>query len=285
MTPESSVRSPLVEMLGGRALILLGCGRMGNALLQGWISAGVEMDRLTVIEPAPTQGLQELAASTALQLNPATLPAMPAAAVVAVKPQQVAAALPTLCPAAEAGALLVSLAAGIPLSAIERSLPGCRAVRCMPNTPAAICRGVTALYAPATVSDSDRSLADSMLSAVGATAWLDHESDMDAVTAVSGSGPAWFFAMTEALAQAAMEEGLRADLAHRLARKTLVGAGALLDVSTESPEELRKAVTSPGGTTEAGLKILLDPADGLAALLRGCVGAAATRSRELRNES
>ncbi len=271
---------PIAELLGGRSLLLLGCGRMGSALLEGWLSAGAPSGSVCVLEPAPSESLSALSRSGAVALNPGALPDDPAAAVVAVKPQTIDAALPALLPAAE-GLLVVSIAAGIPVRRLEAALPGCRAVRTMPNTPAAIRRGVSALFATPATSEADRELADALLGAAGATVWLDSESDMDAVTAVSGSGPAWVFALIEALGKAGEAEGLPRELARVLARQTVVGAGALVERSDESPEALREAVTSPAGTTAAGLERLLDPDIGLDPLIRRTVRAAARRSREL----
>ena len=254
---------------------------MGSALLEGWLRAGVPEGAVHVVEPAPSPSLRELAESGAVVLNPAALPDKPAAALIAVKPQQIETALPVLRSTAGSSWLVVSIAAGITIARLENAIPGCRAIRTMPNTPAAIRRGVTALFAPDGASDADHELADALLGAAGATVWLQNEADMDAVTAVSGSGPAWVFALIEALTKAAESEGLSTDLARVLARQTIIGAGALVHASEESPEALRRAVTSPGGTTAAGLRYLQDPESGLDPLILRTVRAAARRSREL----
>ncbi len=271
----------LAKFLEQQELVLVGCGRMGSALLDGWLAAGVPHGMIQVIEPAPSPELLAQAETGTVLLNPAAPPLHPAAAVIAVKPQQITAALPILRPVADRGTLVVSIAAGITLARLEAELPGCRAVRAMPNTPGAIGQGITALIAADGVSEANRQLAGSLLGAAGSTVWLDREEDMDSVTAVSGSGPAYVFALIETLARAGEAEGLSGDLALALARQTVIGAGALAQHSDESPQTLRHAVTSPGGTTAAGLQHLLDPESGLEPLMRRTVQAAAARSREL----
>ncbi len=271
----------LADLLGGRSLVLVGCGHMGGALLEGWLEGGVPDGAVHIVEPVPRPALLERAASGSVSLNPDSLPEQPAAALIAVKPQLIATALPVLRPAATAGTLVISIAAGITLARIESTLPGCRAIRAMPNTPAAIGKGISALIAAESVGGADRELANALLGAAGATVWLERESDMDLVTAVSGSGPAYVFALIEALSKAGEAEGLPANLALALARQTIIGAGALAAHSEEAPEALRQAVTSPGGTTAAGLKHLLDPEAGLEQLILRTVRAAAARSREL----
>ncbi len=256
---------------------------MGTALVEGWLDAGLPDGVVHIVEPAPSPGLLDRAESGTVLLNPNTLPDRPTAAVIAVKPQQIAVALPVLRPAASAGTLVVSIAAGITLARIEAELPGCRAIRAMPNTPAAIGQGVSALIASEQAGDADRQLAEALLAAAGTTVWVAREGDMDSVTAVSGSGPAYVFALIETLAKAGEAEGLPRELARALARQTIIGAGALADQSVEAPEALRHAVTSPGGTTAAGLKHLLDPESGLEPLMLRTVRAAAERSRELAN--
>ena len=271
----------LADLLGGRRLVLVGCGHMGSALLEGWLDGGVPDGTVHIVEPAPGPALLGRAENGSVSLNPDSLPEQPAAALIAVKPQKIAPAVSVLRPAAAAGTLVISIAAGITIARIESTLPGCRAVRAMPNTPAAIGKGISALIAAEGVGGADRELANALLAAAGATIWLERESDMDLVTAVSGSGPAYVFALIEALSKAGEAEGLSADLALALARQTIIGAGALAAHSDEAPEALRRAVTSPGGTTAAGLKHLLDPEAGLEPLILRTVRAAAARSREL----
>lgn len=258
-------------------LLLIGCGRMGRAMASGWLASGLTEAALQVVEPAGDPGLGgDVGHAGALDDLPAAL--TPAAIVLAVKPQVMDRVLPRLDRFRTADPLLVSIAAGIPLSRLGTVLP--RAVRAMPNTPAAIGQGITAAVAAAATNDEDRQRANSLLAATGETVWLESEADMDAVTAVSGSGPAYLFAMVEAMAAAGMAEGLQPDLAMRLARQTVIGAAHLLEQSRLSAAELRQQVTSPGGTTEAGLAVLRDET-GLEALMTHTVAAAAHRAREL----
>ena len=263
-----------------RGLLLLGCGKMGSALLEGWLAGGLPPAAVTVIEPDPGERLHALAAE-GLALN-APLPADPAVAVLAVKPQAMAAALPALAALGESTTLFVSIAAGTPIARLEAAL-GARTpiVRAMPNTPAAIGRGITALVGNASPGAGALDLAETLMAAVGRTVRLADESQMDAVTAVSGSGPAYVFLTIEALAAAGEAEGLPPDLALALARATVAGAGALAEASDKPPSALRTDVTSPGGTTAAALAVLMAEDAGLPALMRRGVAAAAARSREL----
>jgi pyrroline-5-carboxylate reductase len=203
-------------------------------------------------------------------------------AVLAVKPQAMGAALPRLAALGGGATLFLSIAAGTSIASLEAALgAGSRVVRAMPNTPAAVGRGMTALVGNAAAGEAGLALAEALMRAVGETVRLRGEADMDAVTAVSGSGPAYVFLMIEALAAAGEAEGLEAGLALQLARATVAGAGALAESSASSPAELRVNVTSPAGTTAAALEVLMRESDGLAALMRGAVAAAAARSREL----
>jgi pyrroline-5-carboxylate reductase len=182
---------------------------------------------------------------------------------------------------AQSGALMISIAAGTTIRSLQRAWGGdARIVRAMPNLPGAIGHGISALYAPAKIARVDRVLAESLLAALGETLWVARESDIDAVTAVSGSGPAYVFLLAEALENAARAEGLSPEAAKRLARATVSGAGAMLDVDRREASELRRDVTSPGGTTEAALKILATP-DGLPSLVARSVRAATRRAKEL----
>lgn len=264
--------------LAQRGLVLLGCGRMGSAMLAGWLERGLPARAVWVLEPGPSEWLRGL---EGIRLN-AGLPDSPAAVLVAVKPQTMDEALPALRHLGAGETLFLSVAAGIPLGKYEailgRKTP---VVRAMPNTPAAIGRGITALIGNDAVDEPRMQMAESLLSAVGEVVRLDSESQMDAVTAVSGSGPAYVFHLIETLAAAGTAEGLPADLAMRLARATVAGAGALAGTADESPEQLRINVTSPGGTTAAALEVLMDAETGFPALLRRAVAAAAARSREL----
>ncbi len=258
-------------------LLLLGCGRMGGAMLEGWLAGGLDPERVTVMEPSPSPRLEALAGA-GLALNPAD-PAQPDVAVIAVKPQMMGAAAPALARFGGGETLFLSVAAGTPIVAFE-ALYGAASpvVRAMPNTPAAIGHGITALIGNGAAGEAHLALAESLLGAVGETVRLASEAQMDAVTGLSGSGPAYVFHLIEALAAAGEAEGLAPDLAMRLARATVSGAGALAAASDEPAAALRAAVTSPGGTTAAGLAVLM-PA--LPPLMTRTVAAAAARSREL----
>ena len=271
----------LRERVAGRGLVLLGCGKMGSALLEGWLAGGLAPGEISVIEPSPAPGL----AGRGVRLNTA-LPARPAVVVIAVKPQMMGAALPGIAALGGGETLFLSIAAGTTIAQLEAVL-GARTpvVRAMPNTPAAIGRGISALCANAHADAGHRALASALMAAVGAVVDLADEDQMDAVTAVSGSGPAYVFHLIETLAAAGVAEGLPADLAMRLARATVAGAGALAEAATDGPAQLRVNVTSPGGTTAAALAVLMDKTRGFPALLRAAVHAAAERGRELGRES
>ena len=205
---------------------------------------------------------------------------MPEAVVLAVKPQAIDAALPVYRRWVDPATVFLSIVAGKTLAGLARHLGHAALVRTMPNLPAAIGRGFTVACANAWVTPDQRQLCDGLLAAVGESAWVDDEALLDAVTAVSGSGPAYVFLLIEAMARAGEREGMPADLALRLARSTVAGAGALAQLSDESPAQLRESVTSPGGTTQAALDLLM-AADGLEALMARAVAAAAARSRVL----
>lgn len=260
-------------------LLLVGCGKMGGAMLAGWMAAGVA-GRVVVVEPSgPHEGLPE--GVTAVR-DPAAVPddLAPAAVILAVKPQMMDAALPAY--RRHAGeAVFLSIAAGKPIGYFERHLgDGAAVVRAMPNTPAAIGRGISVAVANPHTTPEQRALCDRLLAAVGEVAWVEEEALLDPVTAVSGSGPAYVFLLVEALAAAGEAAGLPPDLALRLARTTVSGAGELLRQSPEGADQLRRNVTSPNGTTQAALDVLMAP-DGLAPLLRRAVADATRRSREL----
>ncbi|WP_111431459.1 pyrroline-5-carboxylate reductase [Rhodobacteraceae bacterium DSL-40] len=263
-----------------RGLVLLGCGKMGSAMLEGWLAQGLPPGAFTVLDPKPGPRLIELAAE-GLHLNEDP-PADPAIAIIAVKPQMMGDALPRLAPLGNGKTIFLSIAAGTPIAAFEAAF-GARTpvIRAMPNTPAAVGRGITALIGNAEVTEEALELAETLLRAVGQTVRLENEAQMDAVTAVSGSGPAYVFLLIEALAAAGEAQGLAPDLALALARATVGGAGALAENSGETPSQLRVNVTSPGGTTAAALEVLMRPEAGLPALLDEAVGQAAARSRAL----
>jgi pyrroline-5-carboxylate reductase len=271
-----------LDFITGRGLVLLGCGKMGTAMLEGWLDGGLEPSDFTILDPAPSARLQALARD-GLRLN-TTLPGDPAIAVLAVKPQMMGEALPALEALGGGGTLFVSVAAGTPIARFEEAFGAATPiVRAMPNTPAAIKRGITALVGNAAATQVDLGHAEALMRAVGRTVRLDHEGQMDAVTAVSGSGPAYVFLLIEALAAAGEAEGLSPAMALDLARATIGGAGDLAERSEDTPDRLRINVTSPGGTTAAALEVLMDDAAGLAPLMRRAVSAAAARGRALRD--
>ncbi len=260
-------------------LVLLGAGKMGQAMLDGWLARGLAPRKIVVLEPQPVKAVKALA-RRGLKLNPRK-PVEAAAFVIAVKPQSAPEALPALSPYVGRNTLALSIMAGRTLRFIADALPpGAAVVRAMPNTPAAIGRGITVAVPNARVSARQRRLASDLLAAIGAVEWIADEALMDAVTAVSGSGPAYVFLLAEAMTQAGIAAGLPAALAARLARETVASSGELLHRSELDAATLRRNVTSPGGTTEAALKVLM-AADGLAALMKRAVHAAAERSRDL----
>lgn len=260
-----------------RGMVLLGCGKMGSAMLAGWLKGGLPAAAVSVIEPNPSDWLS----STGVSVN-GPLPESPALVLIAVKPQMMGAALPQLTSFAGGKTLFVTVAAGTTIAKYE-AVFGTETpiVRAMPNTPAAISRGITAICGNGTATETHLAMAEGLLEAVGQVVRLEGEHQMDAVTAVSGSGPAYVFHLIETLAQAAEAEGLPADLAMKLARATVAGAGALAEEAEESPTQLRINVTSPAGTTAAALEVLMDPETGFPPLLTRAVHAAAERGREL----
>ena len=267
-----------MDEVADKGLLLLGCGKMGSAMLEGWLGQGLPADRVTVIDPHPSDWLKGV---EGLRLNddPETPPGI---ALIAVKPQVMAEALPRLGALGGGGTLILTVAAGTPIRVYEEAFgPGTPVIRAMPNTPAAIGRGITALIGNAEATEAHMALAEGLLSAVGQTVRLADEAQMDAVTAVSGSGPAYVFHMIEALTEAGIAEGLAPGLALQLARATVAGAGALAEETGEAPATLRRNVTSPNGTTQAGLEVLMAEEGGLPDLMRRTVAAAARRSREL----
>lgn len=263
-----------------RGLVLLGCGKMGGAMLDGWLAGGLPASAVTVLEPKPSAAL-EARVTEGLRLN-GELPADPAVAILAVKPQMMGAALPQLAELGGGGTLFVSIAAGTTLATLADALgAGTPIVRAMPNTPAAVGRGITALIGNASVDAAGLDLAENLLSAVGRTVRIDTESEIDAITALSGSGPAYVFLLIEAMAAAGVAQGLAPELAQSLARATVIGAGALAESAAETPAaQLRTDVTSPGGTTAAALQVLMAD-EGLVDLMSRAIAAAAARSREL----
>ena len=266
-----------LDVVGRDGLVLLGCGKMGTALLTGWLAAGVPAASVWVIEPNPTEWLK----TSGVHLNDG-IPASPAVALLAVKPQMMGAGLPALQALGNGKTLFVSIAAGTTIASFEAVL-GAQTpiVRTMPNTPAMVGRGITAICGNAATSDADLDLAHALMAAVGQVVRLDGEHQIDAVTGVSGSGPAYVFHLIEAMAQAGVAQGLSPGVAMQLARATVCGAGELAFQSPEPAAQLRINVTSPGGTTAAALAVLMDADAGLAPLLARAVKAATDRGREL----
>ena len=239
------------------SLVLVGAGKMGGAMLEGWLKAGLDPARTGVLDPAPSERLRALCAERGVALNPCD-PAAPEALVLAVKPQGFGEAAGALAGLAGQDTLILSVMAGKTIADLRARLPGARAVvRAMPNLPASIGRGATGAAASPGTTPAQRAMAGALLAAVGSVEWLPGEELIDAVTAVSGSGPAYVFLLAQALAEAGAVAGLPADVAARLARATVVGAGALLDASDLDPAILRRNVTSPGGTTAAALDVLM----------------------------
>lgn len=266
-----------MQEIGQRGLVLLGCGKMGSAMLEGWLKRGLPPKAVWVLEPHPSDWLK----GQGVHLN-AALPDHPAIVLIAVKPQMMGAALPQMAAMGGGRTLFLTVAAGTRISTYEAVLGAATpVVRAMPNTPAAIGRGISAICGNDHATGEHLDIAAELLSAVGQVVRLEGEHQMDAVTAVSGSGPAYVFHLIETLAAAGEAEGLPAGLAMQLARATVGGAGALAEAAAESPAQLRVNVTSPGGTTAAALAVLMDAERGFPALLREAVHAAAERGREL----
>lgn len=262
-------------------IVLLGAGRMGGALLKGWIASN-RFPSIHVVEPVPSKAITTLAIRKNILLSKQLLPGPRVRAIVlALKPQIIKSEPSLLKDMGAASPLIVSIAAGITIDFLRQAVgPRPAIVRTVPNTPGAIGQGITALYAPATTAKADKALALALMAPLGKALWLDDEGALDAVTALSGSGPAYVFLLVETLTQAGIAQGLRPDIAAQLARQTVIGAGALLEADKRFPEELRRDVTSPAGTTEAALKVLMDR-EGLEALMMRAIDAATKRSREL----
>jgi pyrroline-5-carboxylate reductase len=273
----TSTTSALADLQG--TTVLAGAGKMGGAMLAGWLAQGLDANRVAVVEPYPSGEIKALSAK-GVRLNPALSDlGSVAALVVAVKPQMFREAGPPLRSIAGSSTLVVSIMAGITIASITQVCGG-SVVRAMPNTPAAIGRGITVAVAAGSVSAAQRAVADALLRAIGVVEWTGDETLMDAVTAVSGSGPAYVFLLAEELARAGVEAGLPPELATKLARETVAGSGELLHRSELDAATLRRNVSSPGGTTAAALEVLMGEG-GMQALLTRAVAAATKRSREL----
>jgi pyrroline-5-carboxylate reductase len=260
-----------------KPIVLVGAGKMGAAMLQGWLARGLDPAKAIVLEPQPADDIKALKVA----INPADKPAEAGAIILAVKPQVAGDVVRPLKAMIGASTVAVSIMAGKTLAFLERALPNAAIVRAMPNTPAAIGRGITVAVPNAHVSAAQRDLAHRLLAATGTVEWIADEKLMDAVTAVSGSGPAYVFLLAESLTKAGVAAGLPPELAAKLARETVAGSGELLHRSPFNPAVLRENVTSPGGTTAAALEVLMAAADGLDPLLAKAIAAAAKRSRDL----
>jgi pyrroline-5-carboxylate reductase len=266
------------------SICLVGAGNMGGAMLAGWLDDGIPASSITVLDPSPPEAMVEL--MTEAGVNHETVVPGDCSAdvvVIAVKPQLMTVVLPGLASIAKRHTVYVSIAAGTGIDTLARHLGDVPIIRAMPNTPAQVRRGITVCVGNNRVKDRHRTRVSELMSSIGAVEWVDDEDLIDAVTAVSGSGPAYVFLLAEALGEAGAKAGLPADLAARLARATVSGAGELMRQSLLEPDQLRKNVTSPGGTTAAALGVLM-ASNGMYSLLDAAVGAAANRSRALKRD-
>lgn len=263
-------------------VMLVGAGKMGVALAQGWLDAGLPPSSLILVDPNPGEAARNLAEDYGLEINGEAVGLQPNVLVLAVKPQVADVVMAGLRPAVGAQTLVVSILAGIDMARLSAGLGTGRVVRTMPNTPAQLGKGITGAVAAPEVSELERDAADQLLKAAGQVVWFDDEAQLDAVTAVSGSGPAYVFYLVEALAAAGRQQGLPDAIAEQLARQTVIGSAALLEADAALPPAvLRQNVTSPNGTTAAGLAVLMAENDGLSPLIGRTVAAARQRSEEL----
>ena len=262
-------------------ILLIGFGNMGQALVRGWLGTGRVAGSIQIVDTVQSSRAVAAQLGVAAHAEVASVTEIADVVVLAVKPNQLAAVLPACGAAAAANAVFLSIAAGKTIAQLSAGLPrNAAVVRAMPNTPAAIGKGMTALVANAAVTAAQRALCGQLLAAVGTVAWLDDERHMDAVTAISGSGPAYVFLLIECLERAAVDLGLDAALAKQLALATVAGAGEYAAAAGDTAAELRKRVTSPNGTTQAALDVLMGQ-PGMKELLARATRAAARRSREL----
>ena len=261
-------------------VMLVGAGKMGMALARGWLDAGLPASNLVLVDPSPGAAAKELAADYDLVIHPEAAGLVPNVLVLAVKPQIIDAVMAGLKPVVGPQTLVLSIAAGVSIATLSAGLETGRVIRTMPNTPAQIGKGITGAVAGPEIGPDDRAAVDALLSAAGQVVWFDAEKDLDAVTAVSGSGPAYVFNLVEALAAAGVAQGLDEAAAMQLARQTVIGAAALMEADPAPASVLRENVTSPNGTTAAALAVLM--ADGgLTPLMQRAVDAARKRSEEL----
>ena len=280
MSSAANPHTPRLLAGLSKTILLAGAGKMGGAMLDAWVALGLSPANVVVLEPQPSPDIAALT-ERGVRLNPPRDSVGDiAAAVLAVKPQIAPEVLTALAPFVADATVVLSIMAGRTLRFLADNLPGAALVRAMPNTSAAIGRAITVAIANPRVSPEQRALVDALLSAVGAVEWITDEALMDAVTALSGSGPAYVFLLAESMARAGTAAGLPPTLAATLARATVAGAGELLNRSLLDPATLRQNVTSPGGTTAAALEVLMAQ-DGLERLMTAAVAAATKRSRDL----
>ena len=263
-----------------QGIILVGCGKMGGAMLAGWLRQGIAAADIVVVEPYPVPDLPPAVRKVdAVAAIPAGF--TPALVILAVKPQVMDDVAPAYARYAAQGACILSVAAGKTIAKLNTLLGGKAAVvRSIPNTPAAVGAGITVCSANPAVTADQKAFCERLLSAVGEVGWVEDEALIDAVTAVSGSGPAYVFWLTECMAEAGRAVGIPAELAARLAKATVCGSGLLMRQSSDAPDQLRRNVTSPNGTTQAALDVLM-AADGLGPLMQRAIAAATKRSKEL----
>ncbi len=262
-------------------ILLVGAGKMGGALLEGWLTHGLSPVSVAVLDPSPPPEMATFLKEQKIECAPKPGEFLADAIVIAVKPQMADAVVPKLAPFLRPKTVVVSIMAGRTIASLEKHLPaGSAVVRGMPNTPASVGHGITVAVGNKHVDRGGKACATDLLGAVGKVEWIEDERMIDAVTAVSGSGPAYVFLLAEALEKAGIEAGLPAALAAKLARETVSGSGELLRRSNLDPAKLRENVTSPGGTTAAALEVLMGK-DGLEQLMKRAVAAATKRSREL----
>ena len=262
-------------------VVLVGAGNMGGAMMRGWMASGIGADTIAAIDPSPSPAMEVMMVENGIRRYSAAPEGVRASALfVAIKPQVMGAVLPTLRPIIGSETVCISIAAGTPIDTLARLLGDMAIVRAMPNTPAMIGRGITAAVANALVSQKQHDYANRLLAVTGPVEWVETEDQIDAVTALSGSGPAYVFYLAECMAEAGRKAGLDADLAMRLARATVSGAGELMHRSTDDASTLRKNVTSPGGTTAAALDVMLKN-DALQGIFDRAIAAAKQRAHEL----
>ena len=268
-----------LDDIKARGLILIGCGKMGSAMLAGWLDSGIPASSIWISDPQPSAWLS----ATGVNINK-SLPDNPAVCIIAVKPQIIFEAVSNLKGYKQSETLFISIAAGIPLKKLEQAISSdSTIIRAMPNTPSAVGKGITALIGNFAAKNEHILISKILLEKISEVVELEYEDQMDIVTGLSGSGPAYVFYLIESLTNAGIELGLSKEKALHLAKATVAGSGALATSSTENPSVLRENVTSPNGTTQAGLEILMDKKYGLRPLIKNTVEAAAKRSKELGN--